>query len=243
MTERWFSEQELEQLSRPTMDRAVEAIDRGELDQARSLCLEMKHEWQMLHDLMASGVLDLVSFIQQRLGDDGVAQAWSESMGRGWRRHHDAIVALDRRALVELLAGTWRAHSCSGVGPNPGSFTISEDDEKVTFTMNPCGSGQRLVRNGAYDGLPDGGRTREAHDWSFNRKGFPLYCTHCSFMNESMPIQWSGYPLYPSDPPDDYSSDPCTWYWYKDPDDIPERHWRRYGATKPGGEESVNLTG
>jgi hypothetical protein len=120
------------------------------------------------------------------------------------------------------------------VGPNPGSFTITEDDEKVTFAMNPCGSGQRLVRNGAYDGLPDGGGTREAHDWSFGRKGFPLYCTHCSFMNESMPIQWSGYPLYPSDPPEDYSKDPCTWYWYKDPDAIPERHWSRYGAVKPG---------
>ena len=78
-------------------------------------------------------------------------------MNRGWRRHHDAIVALDRRELVELLAATWRAHSCSGVGPNPGSFTITEDEEKVTFTMNPCGSGQRLVRNGAYEGLPDGG--------------------------------------------------------------------------------------
>jgi hypothetical protein len=36
-------------------------------------------------------------------------------------------------------------------------------------------------------------------------------------MNESMPIQWSGYPLYPSEPPEDYSADPCTWYWYKDP--------------------------
>ncbi len=31
MTDRWFSEHELEQLSRPTMDRAVEAIDAGEL--------------------------------------------------------------------------------------------------------------------------------------------------------------------------------------------------------------------
>ncbi len=43
----------------------------------------------------------------------------TESMGRGWRRHHDAIVALDRRELVGLLAATWRAHSCSGVGPEP----------------------------------------------------------------------------------------------------------------------------
>ena len=173
MTDRWFTDEQLAQLSRPTMDRAIEAIDAGDLDEARRLCSEMKHEWQMLHDLMAAGVLDLVSFIQQRLGEDGVAEAWSESMNRGWRRHHDAIVALERRDLVELLAATWRAHSCSGVGPNPGSFTISEDEEKVTFSMNPCGSGQRLVRNGAYEGLPGGGVTQEAHDWSFDRKGLP----------------------------------------------------------------------
>ena len=36
-----------------------------------------------------------------------------------------------------------------------------------------------------------------------------------------------------SEPPQDYAKDPCTWHWYKDPDDIPERHWSRYGAVKP----------
>ena len=195
----------------------------------------MKHEWQMLHDLMAAGVLDLVSFIQQRLGDDGVADAWDGEheprlaapprRDRGARPAR-AGAACSPRPGVRTPARAW--------GPNPGAFTITEDEEKVTFTMNPCGSGQRLVRNGAYEGLPDGGRTREAHDWSFDRKDFPLYCTHCSFMNESLPIQWSGYPLYPCDPPEDYSKDPCTWYWYKDPDDIPERHYARYGAVKPG---------
>ncbi|HVS28681.1 MAG TPA: hypothetical protein VHE14_03965 [Solirubrobacteraceae bacterium] len=233
MSDRWFSDEELTQLSRPTMDRAIEAIDAGDSETARRLCTEMKSEWLMLHDLMAGSVLSLISFIQDRLGDEGVAEAWESSMEKGWKRHHDAINSLDRRQLVYLLAATWRAHSGSGVGPNPGSFEISEDDEKVTFTMNPCGSGQRLVRNGAYDGPNGGGRTLAAHDWSYGRKGFPLYCTHCSFMNESMPIQWSGYPLYPSDPPEDFAKDPCTWYWYKDPQQIPERHWRRYGAIKP----------
>ena len=122
MTDRWFSEEELAELSRPTMDRAVEAIDAGDLESARRLCGEMKHEWQMLHDLMAAGVLDLVSFIQQRLGEDAVGEAWEQSMNRGWRHHHAAIEALDRRDLVELLAATWRAHSCSGVGPQPGGL-------------------------------------------------------------------------------------------------------------------------
>ncbi len=232
MSERWFTDEELEALARPTMDRAIAAIDAGDVETARRLCEEMKHEWLMLHDLMTESVLGLISFVQDKLGDDGVAEAWGDCMQRGWRRHHDAINRLDRRELVHLLAATWRAHSGSGVGEHPGSFEIVEDEEKLTFRMNPCGSGQRLVRRGIYE-QGGYGRTREAHDWSYDRAGFPLYCTHCSFMNESLPIQWSGYPLYPSDPPEDYSSDPCTWYWYKDPDAIPERHWRRYGAVKP----------
>src|ERR1700730_8726822 len=108
MTDRWFSEEELERLSQPTMDRAIEAIGAGELQEARRLCVKMKRDRQTLHDLMAAGVLDLVSFIQQRLGDEGVAEAWTQSMSRGWRRHHDAILALDPRQLVELLGATWR---------------------------------------------------------------------------------------------------------------------------------------
>ena len=154
MTDRWFSEEELEQLSRPTMDRAIEAIDAGDSSEARRLCAEMKHEWQMLHDLMASGVLDLVSFIQQRLGDDGVAEAWTESMGRGWRRHHDAIVALDRRELVGLLAATWRAHSCSGRRSQPrqlhdhrGRREGDLHDEPVR--LGPATRAQRRLRGAA----------------------------------------------------------------------------------------------
>jgi hypothetical protein len=145
------------------MDRAIEALDAGELDRVRVLCEEMKHEWLMLHDLMAESLLGLISFVQERLGDDGVAEAWGQATERGWRRHHDAIGRLDRRELVYLLAATWRAHSGSGIGEHPGRFAISEDDEKITFTTNPCGSGQRLVRRGLYESMGYG-RTRAAHD-------------------------------------------------------------------------------
>ena len=234
--ERWYESDELEEMSRPTMDRAIEAIEAGDLARAVELCKGMKYEWRFLHDLMAESMLGLITFIQEQLGEDAVADAWRSSMERGWKSDTGEILSRDRRQIVEALAATWRAHSTSGVGPEPGRFTIEEDDEKFTFSLHPCGSGARLVRLGRYEGESGYGVTREAHDWSFGRKGFPLYCTHCSFMNESMPIQWSGYPLYPSEPPEDYSSDPCTWYWYKDPDDIPERHWQRYGAEKPASD-------
>ena len=42
-------------------------------------------------------------------------------------------------------------------------------------------------------------------------------------MNEILPMRWTGIPVYPSDPPDDFDRDPCVWYWYKDPADIPAR--------------------
>jgi hypothetical protein len=54
-------------------------------------------------------------------------------------------------------------------------------------------------------------------------------------MNESLPIKWYGVPLYPSEPPTDFNHDPCTWYWYKDPADIPVKYWERYGERPPVG--------
>jgi len=230
--ERWYDPEELQELSRPTMDRAIEALEAGDTARAKELCEEMKHEWRYLHDLMAESILGLVTYVQEELGEEHVAGAWERSMRRGWRRDTGEALSRDRRQIVEALAATWRAHSTSGTGPHPGAFTIEEDDEKFTFRMNPCGSGQRLWRRGMYRGEDPYGVTREAHDWSYDRAGFPLYCTHCTFMNELMPIRWYGMPMYPSEPPGDYDRDPCTWYWYKDPAAIPDRYWKRYGLER-----------
>ena len=85
-------------MSRPTMDRAIEALDRGDMEEARALCEQMKHEWRYLHDLMVEGIGGLISFVQERLGDDGVADAWTDGQGRGWRRDVEKIAARDRKA-------------------------------------------------------------------------------------------------------------------------------------------------
>src|SRR2546423_1858937 len=103
---------------------------RGGPERAGVLCEDMKHEWLMLHDLMAESVLGLISFVQDRLGDEGVAEAWTQCTERGWKRHHDAINALPRKQLVYLLAATWRAHSGPRVGEAPGGLTITQDGQK-----------------------------------------------------------------------------------------------------------------
>src|SRR5246500_6049077 len=107
MAERWFSDQELAEMARPTMDRAIEALDRGDTDGARALCEEMKHEWRYLHDLMAGGLLGLISFVQERLGDEGVAEAWRYGNERGWRGDVEKIEGSDRRPTVHAPAPKW----------------------------------------------------------------------------------------------------------------------------------------
>src|SRR5947209_17889901 len=121
MSERWFSEDELEQMSRPTMDRAIEALDRGDIEQARALCEEMKHEWRYLHDLMVEGMGGLITFIQERLGDDGAAGAWTAEQGRGWKREVAVMASRDRRQIVTAPAAPWLPPRWTRTGPHPGA--------------------------------------------------------------------------------------------------------------------------
>src|SRR2546423_11382146 len=111
MGERWFSEDELEQMSRPTMDRAIDALDRGDVDEARELCEEMKHEWRYLHDLMVEGIGGLISFVPERLGDEGVADARDFGQGRGLRPAVDALTQRARLTILLGLAATRLAHT------------------------------------------------------------------------------------------------------------------------------------
>src|SRR5215470_15260599 len=99
--ERWFAPEELEQMSRPTMDRAIEAIEAGNSELALELCRGMRHEWRFLHDLMAESMLGLVTYIQDKMGDEGVREAWEESLRRGWKRDTGQILQRDRREVVE----------------------------------------------------------------------------------------------------------------------------------------------
>src|SRR5215471_9530400 len=128
MGERWFSEEELREMSRPTMDRAIEAIEAGELERARGLCEAMKHEWRFLHDLLVDGIAASMTWVKEHCGEEAVGESQRWAMERYWKRSVRTIDSRERREIVQLLAATWRAHSCSGTGPHPGAFTIEEDE-------------------------------------------------------------------------------------------------------------------
>jgi len=224
-------------LGKPTHQFAEEAINAGRLDEAKLLTQTAHEEFKSLHDLYCDWMWDMLTKIAERFGEAEVGvmlRATQEKwmMRRTWK----AFRKMPVKTQLDLTAEMMRAHR-SGPGQE-GELTITEDEEKFAIVMDPCGSGGRMRRGDEKDSSPSRlgspynfGVTKEAHPWSWGKKGVPYYCTHCA-VNEILPIEWGGSPLWVTD----YDSDankPCRWLFYKNPELIPERYWTRVGATKP----------
>ncbi|MBA4367543.1 MAG: hypothetical protein C0403_07880 [Desulfobacterium sp.] len=224
-----FSKHELTELATPYPDRITGHIRRKEIDRALSVCDEMRESRILLHDYFADSCTVLWSWIGDRLGEDSIEKlfryVFKQSAERQYYEVADAQVM--PHLTVFLLAKSWRAHSCFGVGPYPAKFRITEDHDKFTFHLEPCASGARLWKKGWYEEGKGGRVSGSEHPWTYNRKGFPYYCIHCPFLNEILPYE-SGYGMimWPVDPLNS-PEDPCAWHIYKNPCNVPETYYKR----------------
>lgn len=238
-----FTLELVKELTKPKLDRVVlDSITIKADEEVIKECIKSKHEWGLLHDLLVESIAACLTFIGDSVGEENVGFALKKMTEKVWKVPMQKMESMDRKQIATALAATWRAHSTGGVGNEHGKFTIIEDDEKITYELEPCGSGQRLWRQGIENPDKKYGFTEKKHFWSFNRSDFPYYCSHCTYMNEIMPIEWTGAPIYPLDPPKS-PDHPCKWYFYKDKNDVPERFYERYGYQKgrveiPNSQES-----
>ncbi len=229
---------EPETLGRPTQELVCEAIDAGRLEDAKRLARYMVPEGKSLHDLFCDWIWQMLTAVAERQGEEemyGVMRASQETwfMKRTWK----GFLSMAVEARVQLTAEVMRAHHC---GPDQdGAIEVVEDDEKYSIRMDPCGSGGRMRRGDPVDGTPSRlgppygfGATQEAHDWSWGKRNVPYYCVHCA-LNELLPMEWGGHPLWVTGYDED-ASRPCVWHFYKRADDIPEEFYRRLGRDKPG---------
>jgi hypothetical protein len=115
---------------------------------------------------------------------------------------------------IKTLVDLWRQHSAY-----PG-LSIVEDDEKFILTVNPCGSGGRLINMGAYDGALGYKKLKKAGPHTWGETDVPIYCSHCPWVHEIFPIReggqgaqfWVHASPFPKKP-----GDPCVHHIYKDP--------------------------
>ena len=223
-TKRVFTEKELKEMGTRTLDLVLEAIDAGDKKKAKELANRMYQEFQFLHDAYMFWVTGLLTHIYKKYGIDAVEAAEREAHTIEGRAVMKPPEKTDIRSLVEGLASGFRGH----LQP----ITIVEDDEKISLTMKPCGSGARIAQKGGYSPEIGLAKIKEPHPITWGLKDFPMYCAHCPVM-EMLTIENTGdfrTVHFISDP---LLKEPCQFVFYKDHANIPEKLYTRIGKKKP----------
>jgi hypothetical protein len=222
MSGRLFSEEELREMGRRTLDVLQEAIEKGDREQAKELANRMYEEFRHLHNGYMFWVTGLLSHIYRNYGIDAVEKAEREAHTIEGKTVFKPPKEKDLRSVVMHEAKAFRGH----LQP----LTIEEDDEKILITMKPCGSGEKIIEMGGYEaGLA---RVKDPHPITWGMKDFPIYCVHCPIM-EMLNIENTGElrPVHLVSEPKRHGF--CHFAYYKDPAKIPEEYYRRLGKEKP----------
>jgi hypothetical protein len=160
------------------------ALNYGNVSAVRQLAMAVRAEYVAAHDGFRDAVALTLAHISGKFGSviaERIGRLDIEKRVSGGELPPYGQIHLRER--VKAIAAGWHWHATR--------FSLSEDDEKVTFLLHPCGSGMRLITEGNYRKGPwgppeagsiDGRLTRsKGASWStFMNDEFPVYCNHCS---------------------------------------------------------------
>ena len=138
-----FDQDELEEMRLQTHALAVRAIDAGDDVRARRQLHLSKTEWYPGHHFLRDWVTAQGSWIHEH---HGVEHVWN-SVEEGYNRPIMATMLADLKQMsfeeqVPMLAGLFHQHAMK--------YELTETEDKFVFHTTPCGSGGRLVDEGAY---------------------------------------------------------------------------------------------
>lgn len=220
---RVFTRAELEEMGKRTRDLIDDAIDNGEFEKAKRLNHRMYAEFLAMHDLFRDWVTGLLSYVHDNHGIEALDDSLRQSLTSWFKPMAALYEKADFRKKVIMLAMGLRGH----LQP----LEITEDDEKVCIKMMPCGSGERLIHEGAYGPPKNFSMIQGLHTLTWGRPVCPVYCAHEPLL-EILSIEWSDHPVWVVYPAEDRWGG-CLFCVYKKIEDIPEEVYRRAGREKP----------
>jgi hypothetical protein len=211
------------ELETPTVRLIHEAIETGDGDRAKKLLDLMAGDWERNKDYSINWITSLLSFIGRRMGEEAVEEALRDFGERFLAGRREGYWSLDARKRMEGIV--------RGMKANFGEAALREDDEKYVLEFR-CGSGGKLIDEGAYAPPRDYLTLRKRGPVTFDRDELPVYCAHCSVNNEIVPVEADGAPVTVQFPPS-APGERCVHHIYKDAADIPDSVYRRIGKQPP----------
>jgi predicted ArsR family transcriptional regulator len=216
-------EGKIAELPRCTFDAIIEAIKMGDLAKAKALCLVRSTEHVPVHDGYMNWVAAMLTFIYQNYGYEKVNSALTFTQSSMWEPLFDQFEAMSLETKVRNICSLWHWH-CT-------TFKVSEYDDKFTFHLDPCGSGMRLEKAGAYDGCTGYARVKERHPMTFMEEDFPIYSAHCAVNNQVQLAR--GLPLFIVEGwTSERKNGFCVQHTYKNLDAVPDEQFRRIGLKR-----------
>jgi hypothetical protein len=206
MGERIFEDEELKAMGQRTLDVLLEAIGSGDQEAVVNLSKRMYAEFSAMHDLYRDWLTHTLSLIGRKYGDEALAEALRETVAGFTRRLAPRYEGKSLRRKVEILMAGLRGH----LEP----FKVEEDDEKITITPVVCGSGQRQIQQGRYEGPEGFLKIKKPQPMTFGRADFPVYCAHCYFQNV-VPMGSGGDALFITEPAEKIGEGTCRVTIYK----------------------------
>lgn len=226
---RLFTDAELVELGRQHMQRAVDAIDRGDVEAARGWAQLSKSEWYPAHHIHRDWITGMLGWVYKNHGVDAIYEA----VEKGYEKPFvapmmDVVETMTLREQVEGLSIGFKQHAMV--------FRIEEYGDRIVFVTEPCGSGGRLQQEGAYD--QDGPvrfpKISEKHKGTFFLEDFPVYCVHCPSTNRMLMGRGGPYYLMVDGDLMQVQDGNCNFYIFKDPEAVPDRFYTRAGLERPG---------
>ena len=207
-----------------TWDSLRDAIQRGETNEALELLDRGLKRMTTQQDSLVSFVAMALTHLA-RFGEEELLKLFKTRYDRKVR---DFVkTELNAKESVEMFA-EYMSHPYSKI-------SIKEEPDRYVLSLDPCRTGGRLRRSmgdgAAKLGSASIGTIEHSYPWTWGKKGVCVYCAHSSLLFEIIPVELRGYPLavieYPDKP-----EDPCVWFFYKNPELIPEKYFTRIGKTK-----------
>ena len=226
MEERFFTDDQLREMERRTVDRLTDAIDAGDPDKAKKIAHRMYNEFLSMHDLYRNWITGTLSEVAERYGDEALDDIMVEGVRAWWEPIVESLPQGPESmpAKVKMFVAGLHGH----LQP----LGITEDDEKIEIKLRPCGSGGRLISEGKYEGPNAFHTIKKGQPLTYGRENYPVYCAH-EYAMEKIDIQKNGRPFCVVEPAERLGKDYCSMMVYKDPEQIPLKYYKRIGMEKP----------
>jgi len=215
--------EEIAMVAKKPSEEAIEAVTKtGDADALEKV--KQVVSMSDMKDLMVRGwVTEALSVLYKKCGPDAVREVWmniglpmfSADPDSFWKMNfHDRVMYSINGLRFSLDASV---------------KIVDEDDEKLSFVMTPCASGQKLMESGIYNGTAV---KCSAHPITGGLDNFPIYCTHNTIFDMAR-MEACGCLQNITEFPENVATCSCTYVIYKRKEDIPEKYYTRLGLKKP----------